>query len=283
MGASIPPGGFYTIAEEASAFELTYCFAPDAVYKGGLSNDGERIELTDVYGNIIDSLTFNDVNPWDEDPDGKGPSLELLNPLADNTDPLNWFRSDFGCGTPGAENSRICTLTADAIVINEINYNSNNGVTDPGDWVELYNPNPNPIDISDWTFYDNNNEFIFPSGTIIQPDDYLVLVENETMFTTIFPHLATNDYLGDFAFGLSNKGERISLFDENKCISDYVIYDDRIPWDTIPDGNGPTLSLITPNSDNVLAQSWSSSSNICLLYTSPSPRDLSTSRMPSSA
>ena len=29
--------------------------------------------------------------------------------------------------------------------------------------------------------------------------------------------------------------------------------------------------------------SWSSTFNLCLLYTSPSPRDLSTSRMPSSA
>jgi len=97
----------------------------------------------------------------------------------------------------------------------------------------------------------------------------LVLVEDAGMFTPIFPHLTANDYLGNFAFNLSSKGERISLFDKNKCLSDYVVYNDKIPWDTIPDGNGPTLSLITPNSDNTQAQSWEASSNINSAYGTP--------------
>ncbi len=269
LNAQIAPGEYLILAENADTFNLHYGFMPDGQFKGGFSNDGETLVYEDVEGNIIDSLTYNDKNPWDEDPDGNGPSLELRDPSLDNSDPLNWFRSDDLCGSPGQPNARLCANAATPIVINEINYNSNNGVTDPGDWVELYNPNSAPVDISDWTFYDNNNEFIFPSGTIIAPDDFLILVENDTMFTSIFPHLTTNDYLGNFVFGLSNKGERVSLFDENKCLSDYVVYNDRIPWDTIPDGNGPTLSLITPNSDNVLAQSWEASSNINSAYGTP--------------
>jgi len=39
--------------------------------------------------------------------------------------------------------------------------------------------------------------------------------------------------------------------------------------DTIPDGNGPTLSLIAPNSDNLLAQSWEASSSINSAYGTP--------------
>ena len=43
--------------------------------------------------------------------------------------------------------------------------------------------------------------------------------------------------------------------------------------------NSPSMDItISSNFERILAESFS-----CLLYTSPSPRDLSTSRMPSSA
>ena len=52
----------------------------------------------------------------------------------------------------------------------------------------------------------------------------------------------------------------------------------------------PTVSVVTPVTANaafhlatVLATYTGADVTICLLYTSPSPRDLSTSRMPSSA
>ncbi len=265
----IQPGSLLVLAENSAEFEAAYGFSPFGQYKGGLSNDGERLLLADPFGNVMDSLTYNDKNPWDEDPDGNGPSLELLDPYADNNNPVNWFRSDNNCGTPGQANSRVCTSTAEAVVINEINYNSNNDGFDPGDWVELYNPNATAVDISGWTFYDNSNEFIIPVGTSIEPDDFLIIVEDETIFSTSFPHLEPDQYLGNFVFGLSNKGERISLFDENKCLSDYVVFNDKLPWDTIPDGNGPSLSLIEPDLDNTESGSWEASSYINSAYGTP--------------
>ena len=44
-----------------------------------------------------------------------------------------------------------------------------------------------------------------------------------------------------------------------------------------------TLLVKTFNKDKKTTLSHCNQENICLLYTSPSPRDLSTSRMPSSA
>ena len=41
---------------------------------------------------------------------------------------------------------------------------------------------------------------------------------------------------------------------------------------------GPELTIHNPDHLQLIMQEWA-----CLLYTSPSPRDLSTSRMPSSA
>ncbi len=265
-GTTIAPGGFIVIAKDSIAFYQKYGFYPFGDYSGSLNNNGEKIELRGLYNRLIDSLTYNSKNPWDEMPDGGNRSLELLSTTFDNAAPLNWFRSDDECGTPGSENSRICSAGAAPIVINEINYNAPNS-PDAGDWVELHNTTPNAIDISDWEFYDNGNQYIIPQGTVMQPDDFLILVQNDTLFTAVFPHVT--DYVSNFEFNLSGGGERISLFDENKCLSDYVVYDDDMPWDTIPDGNGPSLSLITPNSDNADPASWESSSNISSVNGTP--------------
>ncbi len=268
FGVQIAPGDYLVLAENKDTFNLHYGFMPDGEYKGGLDNGGETLLYYDFAENLIDSVKYNDKNPWDEAPDGKGPSLELRDPSLDNADPLNWFRSDNLCGSPGQPNGRLCANVATPIVINEINYNP---VTVPntGDWVELYNPNASAVNISNWEFYDNENKYVIPSGTTLQPDEYLILAEDVALFSAAFPHLNVGQYIGNLGFNLSNGGERISLFDTNKCLSDYVIYNDKSPWDTIPDGNGPSLSLITPNSDNTLPQSWEASSNINSAFGTP--------------
>jgi|GEM_PF-2652211 len=259
---TLQPSEIIVIAPDKHTFNIKYGFQPFDTYDGKLDNNGETLEIISPSGYKVDIVTFNDNNPWDEAPDGNGYSLELLHPTLDNFEFINWFRSDNLGGTPNAENSRICNVNASSIVINEINYNSNNTVNDPGDWVEIHNPGTVPLNVSGWTFYDNNNAFIFPVGTILDSNSFLVLVENDAMFALVFPNVPSHQKLGDFVFSLSNKGERISLFDSNKCLSDYVIFDDRSPWDTLPDGNGPTLSLIDPVLDNALPGSWEASSNI---------------------
>ncbi len=268
FGSSLAPNQFYIIAEDKTIFDANYSATADGQYTGTLSNKGDSLVLKDIQNNIIDLVDFNDKSPWDEAPDGDGPSLELLDPSLDNNDAISWFRSDNACGTPGVANSRLCNVAATPIVINEINYNPSIS-PNTGDWVELYNPNASAVNISNWEFYDGENQFIIPSGTTLQADEYLILTEDAAAFSASFPHLNANQTIGDLGFNLSNGGERISLFNQNKCLSDYVSYNDKSPWDTIPDGNGPTLSLITPNSDNALPQSWESSSNINSAYGTP--------------
>ena len=263
----LPASGYLVLAENVDEFNATYGFLPYGQYIGKLSNSGDRIEFNSPDGQVIDSLSYTDKNPWDIDPDGYGPSLELLFATMDNNDPLSWFRSDNDCGTPANPNSRVCNGLAAPIVINEINYNSNNSVQDPGDWIELYNPGATPVNLSGWRFHDNNNDYVFPTATILEASDFLVLTENSAQFSSIFPDVTNT--LGDIPFSLSNKGERISLFNPSKCLSDYVVYNDRLPWDTLPDGNGPTLSLMTPSLDNAIPASWEASSAINSPYGTP--------------
>ena len=68
-----------------------------------------------------------------------------------------------------------------------------------------------------------------------------------------------DNFIGNLNFGLSGSGELIRLFDENDYLIDSVLYNDEYPWETEPDGNGPTLELVNPLLDNSLAENWISS------------------------
>jgi len=253
-GTKLDPNTYFIIAENIDSFKVYYGFAPHGEYGGALSNAGETIAINDPFHDLIDIVELDDISPWDAEPDGGGPSLELLNPDWNNNNALNWFRADYACkGTPGAANSRYCEFAEERVVINEINYNSDNSA-DPGDWVELYNPMPYELDLSGWQFFDENNAFTFPAGVTLSAGAYMVLVEDSTMFASIFPNVS--NYIGSFGFNLSGGGERITILANGLCVADYVIYDDDIPWDTTPDGTGATLSLISTGFDNNLYSSW---------------------------
>jgi len=253
-GTILNTNEYYVIAENVDSFAVYYGFKSDDQYGGALSNGGETIAINDPFHRLIDSVALDDVSPWDAGPDGGGASLELLNPAWDNNNPINWFRANYACeGTPGAANSRHCDFVEERVVINEINYNSNNSA-DPGDWVELYNPMPYELNLSGWQFFDENNGFTFPEGITLAADAYLVLVEDSTMFASIFPNVS--NYFGSFGFNLSGGGERITILADAMCVADYVIYDDNAPWNTMPDGTGATLSLINTGFDNNLHSSW---------------------------
>lgn len=265
--AILNPGDFLVIVEDSLAFKAFYGITPFGEFLGKLSNGGEQVELRNPQGLLIDEVAYDNDHPWDKAPDGKGPSLELLHPQADNSNPFNWFRSDQTCGTPGQPNSRICNQQAAPIVINEINYNSNNQQLDPGDWVELYNPDSLPVSLDGWMFYDDNNSFTFLSNITIAPYSYLVLVENSLAFQSTFPEV--KNFFGSFQFGLNDKGERLSLFTPDKCLSDVVIYNDGAGWPLESNGNGPTLSLNNTTFDNAISSSWSSSSSVNAPYGTP--------------
>ena len=141
------------------------------------------------------------------------------------------------------------------IVINEINYKSSDDF-DTGDWIELYNPNSNSIDISNWIFKDDNdsNSYIIPEGTTIQADGYIVIVRNIDDFLDYFPEIT--NIIGEFDFGLSSSGDGIRIYDSDQVLQDEVNYLSSDPWPDLSNGGGYTLELISPSLDNSLPESW---------------------------
>lgn len=149
-------------------------------------------------------------------------------------------------------------LAVTSIVINEINYKSSS-VFDTEDWVEFYNPDNNPVDISGWKFLDDNasNQFTFPANTIIAAKDYFVICRDTAKFKALYPD--HTKILGNFNFGLSSDGDQVILKDNSGNIVDEVVYSSTGNWTSLPNGNGPTLSLINPQFDNSLPENWRAS------------------------
>lgn len=70
-----------------------------------LGNSGDSVRLFDNARQLMDVVTYSDGGNWPTSPDGGGPSLELLNPHADNALPTSWDPSEADGGTPGRVNS----------------------------------------------------------------------------------------------------------------------------------------------------------------------------------
>lgn len=91
----IPEGGYLVITRDAVAFAAKFPGVPVlGDFSGSLSNRGEEILLLDQVGNEADQVHYLDGKPWPDEADGGGSSLELINPLMDNSVPEAWAASD---------------------------------------------------------------------------------------------------------------------------------------------------------------------------------------------
>lgn len=90
----------------------------------GLSGGGEKLRLYDNNMNIIDSLTYDDQQPWPTQPDGNGPTLSLRNPSLENSLPESWDAS-IGHGTPGAVNDNFTSVEEEEILPTEFSLEQN--------------------------------------------------------------------------------------------------------------------------------------------------------------
>ena len=123
-------GAYLVLCKDSLAFNDNFPNVSNFIgkFNFGLNGGGELVRLFDAEELPVDEVNYNDSSPWPLEPDGNGPTLELIHPSLDNDLGVNWATSDNNGGTPGVVNS---VYTADSsnslvsgIVINEINYNS---------------------------------------------------------------------------------------------------------------------------------------------------------------
>ena len=123
-------GAYLVLCKDSLAFNDNFPNVSNFIgeFDFGLNGGGELVRLFDAEKLPVDEVNYDDSSPWPLEPDGNGPTLELIHPSLDNDLGVNWATSDNNGGTPGVVNS---VYTADSsnslvsgIVINEINYNS---------------------------------------------------------------------------------------------------------------------------------------------------------------
>lgn len=152
----------------------------------------------------------------------------------------------------------VSSESIEPIVINEIMYKPTDE-QDSKDWVELFNPNDIAIDVSSWTIKDDKetNFFVIPDGTSIPAQGYLVLAEDASSFTTVYPDV--ENFIGSFDFGLSASGDQVRLYDRDNVLVDSVAFKSSSPWDEGANGTGASLELIFFGLDNLAPESWKAS------------------------
>jgi hypothetical protein len=131
------------------------------------------------------------------------------------------------------------------VVINEIQ--TRNNITQPDqngefqDWIELYNNSSSAFDLSNYYLSDKGSQLTrwqFPSGTIIQPDEYLIVWADQDTFQG---GLHAN-------FKLSGGGESV-YFSDGLTIHDkikYVYFAADASYGRLPNGTG-SLSILDPS------------------------------------
>jgi hypothetical protein len=137
------------------------------------------------------------------------------------------------------------------VVINEICYSD----SETNDWIELYNPTDNTIDLSNWQLNDAGNEpFIFPIGSELNSDEYLIVCKDIEDFNETYSSIIAT---GDFSFGLSKRGDQIYLYNDSSQLIDQLEYKVVYPWPT----SGNSISLTDPMQDNNLSNFWQNTEN----------------------
>jgi len=139
------------------------------------------------------------------------------------------------------------------IVITEIMYNPPESGTDSIEFIELFNNGATAVDLEGF-YFSEGITYTFPSY-LLAPAAYAVVAVNAQAMQNTFGVSALQWTSG----ALSNSGELIRLKDKFGYTVDSVNYGDVLPWDTLADGWGPSLTLCDPSLDNSLGENWTHS------------------------
>jgi hypothetical protein len=202
-GSIIAPNSYLLLVGDRAAFGTAFGAGVPIFdeFPGRLDNDGETLRLvkpgaTPELDQRITDVRYLDHAPWPTEADGKGSSLQLIDPAQDTWRVGNWGAMPTNAAnrlTPGAVNANRATLAAfPAVWLNEVLPNNvDGGLDNAGDrepYVELYNSGPTAVDLSAFFLtdtYANLTQWPFPAGTTLAPGGFLtVWADGETAEST---------------------------------------------------------------------------------------------------
>ncbi len=103
---TLRPGAYLVLVADRDAFTMRYGtgIPIGGEYGRNLNNDGEVLEIANAAFQTLKRFEYGDRDPWPEETDGEGYSLELTNPNdnPDPADPAHWTVAEDPGGSPGA-------------------------------------------------------------------------------------------------------------------------------------------------------------------------------------
>lgn len=122
--AEIPARGYVVVAQDPATADSLFGVSSFGPWSGQLRNSGERIQLRDDAGQVVDEVDYKRGFPWPTVGDRPGHSIELINPDVANDVGGNWRRA-------GTENE-----SADTIVVSrDSEWSYFPGRSEPTDWL----------------------------------------------------------------------------------------------------------------------------------------------------
>ena len=216
LSGTIKAQGFFIL--ERTDDESAPNIQANQIYTGALNNKGERLQLINNKGIVIDEVNCSD--GWFA---GNNKTKQTMEKAG-----FNWQTSREPEGTPGMSNSKGAELKPkpsekngshlikyskeviipEGVIINEL-LPSSKGPDAENEYIEIFNQNNFPIDVSGWSLQDTEGKtsvFLFPEKTIIKGQGFLVFFRPQTKIT------------------LNNSGDGLRLKNPNNEIADEVFY-----------------------------------------------------------
>ena len=142
-------------------------------------------------------------------------------------------------------------VASGALVINEVMANPDASSDELGEWVELYNPGSEAVDLEGWKLRDGGAVGHTITNLVVPPDGYVVLGRSADQ--NVNGGAPVDQAFGD-ALTLANGGDTVVLENDAGEVIDQIAYLPSAPWPL--DTAGISLELSAPSLDNALGQSW---------------------------
>ncbi|MBN1124592.1 MAG: lamin tail domain-containing protein, partial [Sedimentisphaerales bacterium] len=249
-GVVLQPGEFYAVTQGTppDGFPFGLGFAGETVFLTAATDDPVPQPIR-----ILDAVRFG-VVPSDVTqgryPDGADNLMALSEP------------------TFGTSNAQ--PMLHD-IVINEIMYHHGTREKDY-EYIELYNRGDSTVNLLGWEFNDGV-DYRFDTSVELAAGQYLVVAEEPNLLEETYPNLVKGvNLFGPWDGDLDDHSERIRLsypiqdinpdtgqMETFMVTADEVTYCDGGRWPMWADGQGASMELRDPDSDNNLPDAWADS------------------------
>lgn len=145
------------------------------------------------------------------------------------------------CGTSQAkpQETRSCEQTN--LEFSEVLYDTP-GKDSIEEWVEIYNPSSQAVQLEGWKIKDNSGSWTFPESSI-PASSYIVIARNSEGFSSLYS--CTPDLEG-FSRPLNNDGDQLTLLDPDGKETDFVAWEsgasEKYPDWVLEAAEGKTIS-----------------------------------------